>query len=85
MLVIGDRVVRFGGEDEVRGDELGALVQQLVEGVLGVGGGLAEQDGARGVLNEGVTGAGDGFTVGFHRQLLQVGGETVEILVESEL
>jgi hypothetical protein len=83
VLVVGDRVVGFGGEDEVCGDELGALVQQLVEGVLGVGGGLAEEDGAGGVLDEGVAGAGNGLSVGFHGELLQVGGEAVEVLVES--
>ena len=58
-------------------------MQQLVEGVLGISGGLAEEDGARGVLDKGVAGAGDGLSVGFHGELLQVGGEAVEVLVES--
>ncbi len=83
MLVVGDRVVGFGGEDEVCGDELSALVQQLVEGVLGVGGRLAEEDGAGGVLDECVASAGNGLSVGFHGKLLQVGGEAVEVLVKS--
>jgi len=52
--------------------------------VLGVSGGLAEENRASGVFDEAVAGAGDGFAVGFHGELLQVGGETMEILVESE-
>ena len=55
----------------------------MVEGVLRVGGGLAEEDWAGGIFDEAVTRARDGFAVGFHRELLQVGGETVEVLVES--
>jgi hypothetical protein len=38
--------VGLGGEDEVGGDQLGALVEELEEGVLRVGAGLAEDDGA---------------------------------------
>ena len=56
-------------------------MQELEEGVLGVGAGLAEEDGAGGVFDV-VAGAGDGFAVGFHRKLLQVGGEAVHVLVE---
>ena len=82
MLAGGDGVVGTDGEEEVGGDELGALVQELVEGVLGVGGGLAEEDGARGVGEHFVV-AGDGLAVAFHGELLQVGGEAVEVLVES--
>jgi hypothetical protein len=83
VLVVVDRVVGFGGEDEISGDELGALVEELVEGVLGVGGGFTEEDGASGVLDEVVCGAGDCLAVGFHGELLEVGGEAVEVLVKS--
>lgn len=44
--IVADRVVRLGGEDEVGGDQLGALVDELEEGVLSVGAGLAEENGA---------------------------------------
>jgi hypothetical protein len=44
--IVADRVVRLGGEDEVGGDQLGALVDELEEGVLSVGARLAEEDGA---------------------------------------
>ena len=75
-------VVALCRQDEVGRDQLGALVEQLVEGVLGVGGGLAEEDGAGGVLDV-VAAAGDGLSVRLHRQLLEVGREAVEVLVEA--
>jgi hypothetical protein len=83
VLVVVNWVVGFGGDDEISGDELGALVEELVEGVLGVGGGFAEEDWASGVLDEVVCCAGDCLAVGFHGKLLEIGGEAVEILVES--
>jgi hypothetical protein len=46
VQVVVDGVVGLGGQDEVGGDQLGALVDQLEEGVLGVGARLAEQDSA---------------------------------------
>lgn len=82
MLVVLDRVVRLSGHDEIGGDELGALVEELVKGVLRVGRGLAEEDWASGVLDV-VAGAGDGLAVGLHGELLEVGGEAVEVLVEG--
>lgn len=83
VLVVVDGVVGLGGQDEVCGDELGALVEQLVERVLGVGGGFAEEDWSCSVFDELVGAARDSFPVGFHGELLEVGGETVEVLVES--
>jgi len=50
--------------------------------VLGVGGGLTEQDGTGGVLDV-LAGAGDGLAVALHGQLLQVGREAVQVLVEG--
>ena len=80
VLVAVDRVVRLDSEDEVGGDELGALVEKLEEGVLGVGTRLTEEDGAGGVLDV-VAAAGDSLAVGLHGQLLKVGGEAVHVLV----
>jgi hypothetical protein len=80
VLVVVDGVVGLGGENEVGGDELGALVKELEEGVLGVGAGLAKQDGASSVLDI-VSAAGDSLAVGFHGELLKVGGEAVHVLV----
>jgi len=77
-----DGVVGLGGHDEVGGDKLGALVDELEEGVLGVGGGLAEENGTGGVFDV-VAGAGDSFAVGLHGELLEVGREAVHVLVET--
>jgi hypothetical protein len=82
VLVVFNRIVALGGQDEVRGDELGALVEQLVEGVLSVGSWLTEQDGSGGVLNV-VSTTSDGLSVRLHRQLLEVSREPVEVLVEA--
>jgi hypothetical protein len=80
VLVAVDGVVRLNGQDEVGGDELGALVEELEEGVLGVGTGLTEEDGAGSVLHI-ISTAGDSLAVGFHGELLKVGGEAVHVLV----
>ena len=45
MLGMLDGVMRGSGGEEVCGDELGALVHELVEGVLAVGPGCAPDDG----------------------------------------
>jgi hypothetical protein len=65
VLVVIDWVVALGSNDEVGWDQLGALVQQLIEGVLGISSGLAEEDWAGGVFNH-VTIAGDSLAVGLH-------------------
>ena len=44
VLRVRDRVVRSGGREEVRGDELRALVHELVERVLAVGAGCTPDD-----------------------------------------
>jgi hypothetical protein len=50
-MVVTDRVVADGRRQEVAGDQLGALVDQLVEGVLAVGTRLTPDDGAGLVVN----------------------------------
>src|SRR5690606_40434067 len=77
---LGGQIVGGAGEsDEIGGYEPGALVQQLVEGVLAVGARLAPEDLPGGGGDGGAVGA-HGLAVGFHRQLLQVGGKTGEIV-----
>lgn len=49
--------------------------------MLGVGGWLTEEDWASGVVDV-LAVAGNGLTVGFHGQLLEVSWESVEVLVE---
>jgi hypothetical protein len=82
VLVVLNRVVALGSQDEVCGDELGTLVEQLVKRVLGVGGRLAKENGSGGVLDV-VSAACDGLSVRLHGQLLEVSREPVEVLVEA--
>ena len=60
--------------DELAGHHGGALMNELVEGVLAVGAGLAPDDRSGVVIHECAV-AGDSLAVAFHVQLLQVGGE----------
>ena len=69
VLVVGNGVMRFGSKDEIGGDELRTLVEELEERVLGVGCGLAEENGPGGVFNHCAI-TGDGLAVRFHGQLL---------------
>ena len=82
MLVVLDGVVALSSENKVGGNELRALVEQLVERVLGVRGRFTKQDWSRGVFDV-FSATGDGLAVGLHGQLLKVGGKPVEVLVES--
>src|SRR6185312_11265550 len=59
------------------------LVQQLVEAVLAVGPGLAPVDRAGVVVDVGAV-EGHVLAVRLHRQLLQVGGEAVQVLVVGQ-
>ena len=68
-----------GHRNEVRGDELGALVDELVEGVLAVGARLAPED-LSGLVGDGAAVAAHGLAVGLHGELLEVGGEAVQVL-----
>ena len=69
--------------DEVARDELRALVDQLVEGVLAVRARLAPHDRA-GLVVDGVAVERDVLAVALHVELLQVGGEAGEVLVVGE-
>lgn len=83
MFVVLNWVVALSRHDEIGGNELRALMKELVEGVLGIGGGLSKQNRAGGVLYI-LAVAGNCLSVGLHRQLLEVGGEPMEVLIESE-
>ena len=63
--------------DELQGNDVGSLMKQLVEGVLAVGTGLAEENGA-GRVAYGLAEAVNGLTVGLHVSLLQVCREAAE-------
>jgi hypothetical protein len=84
MFVVINWIVALCGNNKISWDELSALVQELIEGVLGVGGWLAEENRTGGVFNHVVV-PRNRLAIGLHRQLLEVGGEPVEVLVESEI
>ena len=58
-------------------------MDQLIEGVLAVGAGFTPEHFTGCVVDEGAVGA-YGLAVGLHGQLLQVCGETVQVLVVGQ-
>ena len=81
MLSTFDRVVGLSCHNEIGRDELGPLVKELEERVLGVGSWLTEENGA-GCIFDVVTSGCDGLAVRLHGQLLEICGEAVEVLIE---
>ena len=80
LVAVLGRVRGVDERDEVGRDELGALVNQLVEGVLAVGARLAPEDLARGAGQLGAIPT-DALAVGLHGELLEISGEAVHVLV----
>src|SRR5215510_14889172 len=78
--MISNRIVSFDGGNEVARNELGTLVDQLVEGVLAVRARLAPEDGA-GRHIDGLTVAVDALAIALHVALLEVGSKAVHVLV----
>ena len=72
-----------GGGQKVARDQPGPLVDQLEEGVLAVGAGLAPDDGAGRIVDPGPRPV-DELAVALHVELLEVGREPVEVLVIGE-
>ncbi len=83
LVVVADLVVAVGRGDEVARNHLGALVDQLVEGVLAIGTRFAPEDRA-GLVVHALGIAVNGLAVGFHVGLLEVGGQAVQVLVVRE-
>ena len=83
LVMVADLVVAVGRGDEVARNHLGALVDELVEGVLAVRTRFAPEDRAGLVIDaQGV--AVNGLAVRFHVGLLEVGGKAVQVLVVRE-
>lgn len=70
-------------QNKVAGDGLGALVQQLVEGMLGIGPDAAP-DHRTGILQYQLTAAGDALAIGFHLELFEVGRQMLESAVVGQ-
>ena len=82
MFVVCNWIVGLGGKNEIGWDELGSLMEELIEGVLRVGCWFTEENWTSRILDHLVV-AGHSLSVGLHGQLLEVSWETVEVLVES--
>ena len=80
VVMSADRVERLAETDEVARHKARALVDELVERVLAIGAGLAPVDLARVVVDT-LAFQADGLAVAFHRELLEVGREALQVLV----
>src|SRR5216683_7902789 len=79
-MMMPNRVVSFYGGNEVARNEFGALVDELIEGVLSVSARFTPDDGAgRDVYWLAIT--VDVLAVTLHVALLKVSGETVHVLI----
>ena len=76
VVMPAERVQGLGEGDEVAGDEPRALVDQLVEGVLAVGAGLAPVD-RPGVVVHRRAVERDVLAVALHGELLEIGGKAL--------
>ena len=83
LMVVARGRLRPAESDEIGGNQLRALMEQLVEAVLSVRSGLAPDDRA-GLPFDLVVVLRDVFAVAFHIDLLEVGGEAVHGLVIRE-
>ena len=79
-MMLTDGIVALDGRQKIAGNQLAALMDQLIKGVLPVGTRFTPNYRPCGVLR-GITVAGDAFSVAFHVALLKIGGETVHVLI----
>lgn len=82
-VMLTDGVLADDRCEEVGRDELSALVDELVKGVLAVSAGFAPDHRTGGVVDV-MTAAVDALAIALHVALLEIGGEAVEILVVGQ-
>src|SRR5579883_1355481 len=80
IVMASERVQRAAEGDEVGRNQLGSLMNQLVEGMLSVGAGLAPEN-RPGLIIDLPPVERHVLAVGFHRELLQVGRKSLQILI----
>src|SRR5215831_194642 len=83
VVMLPKWVERFVERDEVAGNEPRALMNQLIERVLAIGARLAPIDGAS-IVVDALAVYGDVFAVALHGQLLQIGRESLQILLVGQ-
>src|SRR5208337_3177778 len=80
-VVVPPESIQWAPEgDEVTRNESRPLMDQLIEGVLAIGARLSPIDGA-GVAGNGRSIQPDVLAIALHRQLLQIGGESLQVLL----
>lgn len=80
VYTVADGVVRLRGSYEIARYQARTLVDELIEGVLAVGAGLAPHDRTRLVV-DGPARSRDVLAVALHVALLEIRGEPVQVLV----
>mmetsp|Transcript_40401 Transcript_40401/g.72796 ORF Transcript_40401/g.72796 Transcript_40401/m.72796 type:complete len:592 (+) Transcript_40401:163-1938(+) len=78
--VLGDIVVCFDGCEEIAGNDLRSLVDELVEGMLSVRSGLSPDDGPSLDIDP-IAFFVDGLSITFHVGLLEVSRESMHVLI----
>ncbi|MNC85254.1 hypothetical protein D3C83_08440 [compost metagenome] len=76
----GELMVAAAAGNEVGGDELRSLMQQLIERMLPVGAGCPEDDRCSGVIDFAPV-ASDALAIAFHFELLQVSRQALQPLI----
>src|SRR5450432_2806357 len=79
-MMIPDGIMTDGGRDKITGDQQGALVDQLIKGMLTIGTGLTPDHGA-GSIAHGLAVPIHGLAIALHIALLKIGGKSVHILI----
>src|SRR5271156_6658563 len=83
IVVTADRIERLRERDEVARDEFSSLMDQLVERMLAVGSRLAPINCAGLIIHMRAVEC-DVLSIALHRQLLQIRGETLQVLLVGE-
>jgi len=83
VVVFLQIVMRLDRDDEIGRNQPGALVQQLIEGMLAVDAAGPPDDGARVIVHP-LAVAVDRLAVAFHVGLLQIGGQTAQGVVVGQ-
>ncbi len=75
-----ERIERLDERDEIARNQPSALMNELIERMLAIRARLAPVDRSGGVIDN-IAIERDSLAIAFHRELLQVGWESLEILV----
>src|SRR5271169_5782607 len=78
-----ERIERLSERDEVTGDQPGALMDQLIEGVLAIGSRLAPVDRTSPTIHRRPV-ERHVLAIALHRQLLEIGWETLQVPIVGQ-